>query len=221
MHGLINKALQSFISDSFGPLAWRAVAQRSGVLQLLGNDGFEAMQIYDDQLTEAMLASAEVVLRRPRDSLLEDLGTYLVSHTRMDPLRRLLRFGGVSFTDFLHSLEDLQGRSHLAVPQLALPDLSIRETGPHRFCLACGPGLPGFGHVMLGILRALADDYGALAVLEHRSAGAGTADGPGPGADFPCAVEGCDSRVQETIAIEVHDPAYHAGKRFDLAAEVY
>ncbi|MFN4100023.1 MAG: heme NO-binding domain-containing protein [Pararhodobacter sp.] len=199
MHGLVNKALQNFIGDSFGAPVWRAVSQRSGILQLLGPDGFEAMQIYDDRLTDAMLDAAVEVLRRPRESLLEDLGTYLVSNQKMDPLRRLLRFGGVSFTDFLYSLDDLQGRSHLAVPDLALPDFVLSDLGPHHYRLACNDAAPGFGHVMVGILRAIADDYGALAVLEHHGGEAGAV---------------------QTISIEVHDPAYHAGKRFDLAAEV-
>lgn len=198
MHGLINKAIQSFICDSFGGTAWHEVAQHSGVAQVLGPDGFEAMQIYDDALTESVLDAAAQLLRRPRESLLEDLGTYLISNERLEPLRRLLRFGGVSFTDFLYSLDDLQGRSHLAVPDLSLPELSIDEAGMGHFTLTCWGGAAGFGHVMVGILRALADDYGALAVLEHR---------------------GSLHDDEEVIDIEVHDPAFHAGRRFDLAAE--
>lgn len=216
MHGLINKAMQSFFKDSFGVPAWREIARISQLNSLLDADGFEAMQTYDDSLTEGMLQAAVEVLRRPRDSLLEDLGTYLVSHERMEPLRRLLRFGGVSFTDFLYSLDDLQGRSRLAVPDLAVPDLSITETGRDSFEILCRGQLPGFGYVMVGVLRALADDYGALAVLEHTGGAAcggvdGGADGCHDNGTVPC----------ETISIEVHDPAYQESKRFELAAETF
>ncbi|GAB4264312.1 MAG: heme NO-binding domain-containing protein [Pararhodobacter sp.] len=204
MHGLVNRALQLFLCDSFGGATWHDIAQKSGVAQQLGPDGFEAMQMYDDALTDAVINAATERLRRPRDCLLEDLGTYLVSHERGEPIRRLLRFGGVSFTDFLYSLDDLQGRGHLAVPELALPELTIDEQGPGQFTLTCR-GCPGVGHVLVGILRALADDYGALAVLEHRGGDSGKGCTSAPGA--------------EVIAIEVHDPAFHAGRRFDLAAE--
>lgn len=197
MHGLINRAIQVFLTDSFGPSAWAAIVRDAGVAPVLGPDGFEAMQTYDDPVTDAVLDAASRSLRRPRDSLLEDLGTYLISNERLEPLRRLLRFGGVSFTDFLYSLEDLQGRSQLAVPDLSLPELSIDDGGQGGFVLTCRACAPGFGHVMVGILRALADDYGALAVLEHRG--------------------GTGSPGEETIMIEVHDPAFHAGRRFDLA----
>ncbi|MCA2012512.1 heme NO-binding domain-containing protein [Pararhodobacter sp. CCB-MM2] len=208
MHGLINKALQSFFSDSFGPAAWRDIALRAGLGRVLDSDGFEAMQNYDDAVTVSMLDAAAVTLRRPKESLLEDLGTYLVSHERMEPLRRLLRFGGVSFTDFLYSLDDLQGRSRLAVADLAVPDLSIREIGPDSFRLMCRGQLPGFGHVLVGVLRALADDYGALAVLEHAGEGVDCCDGN----EIPCC---------ESIEIVVHDPAHQDAKRFELAAETF
>lgn len=216
MHGLINKAMQSFFKDSFGVPAWREIARVSHLNNVMDADGFEAMQSYDDSVTEGMMQAAVEILRRPRDSLLEDLGTYLVSHERMEPLRRLLRFGGVSFTDFLYSLDDLQGRSRLAVPDLAVPDLSITETGPDSYVLLCRGQMPGFGHVMVGVLRALADDYGALAVLEHTGG-----EQPGEGSD---ALNGCHDNATspcETISIEVHDPAYQESKHFELAAETF
>ena len=208
MHGLVNKAMQSFFSDSFGVPAWREIASRAGLGCVLDADGFEAMQSYDDAVTVAMLDAAAATLRRPRESLLEDMGTYLVSNERMEPLRRLLRFGGVSFTDFLHSLDDLQGRSRMAVADLSLPELSISELDSDSYSLLVRGQMPGFGHMMVGILRALADDYGALAVLEHTGEGTGCCSGN-------------DGITCETIRIDVHDPAFQAAKGFELAAESY
>ncbi|MCC5999713.1 MAG: heme NO-binding domain-containing protein [Pararhodobacter sp.] len=209
MHGLINKAIQSFLVDTYGHEAWEQIRQQAGLASVLGAHGFEAMQTYDPRLTDAMIDSAVRALDRPRPSLLEDLGTYLVSNPRLAGLRRLLRFGGVSFTDFLHSLEELPGRTRLAVPELTLPDLITEETGPGCFNLTCRSCPPGFGHVMLGVLRALADDYGALTVAEH--AGATCL----PPHDRARRRE--QGLVDECIMIEVHDPAFHAGRRFDLA----
>jgi len=207
MHGLINKAIQSFLCESFGEALWQDVAQRSGLALELGAEGFEAMQLYDSHLGEAVLASASKLLAIPRESLLEDLGTFLVSNDRLEALRRLLRFGGVSFTDFLYSLDDLQGRTRLAVPELELPELTLSEDGPGRFALTCHRCPPGFGHVMVGILRTLADDYGALAVLEH----CGSRPAPATGA------RRADQVPDELIMIELYDPAFHTGRRFELA----
>lgn len=210
MHGLVNKAIQSFLRDTFGAAFWDDIAQLSGIAPELGPDGFEAMEIYDQWLTDALLAATTERLARPRETILEDLGTYLISSDKMDPLRRLLRFGGVSFTDFLYSLDDLQGRTALAVPELVLPELRLFEddTVPGRFQLICHACPPGFGHVLVGVLRALADDYGALAVLEH----AGSRPSREPG----------ERRLvhapDEVITIDLYDPDFHAGRQFALAA---
>lgn len=165
MHGLVNRSLQCFLRDTYGPDLWGAVARRAGI----GPDGFEAMQIYDDTLTETVLAAAAQQLAKPPEALLEDLGTYLVS---LEPLRRLLRFGGVGYADFLHSLDDLQGRAQLALPDLDLPALHLVAEPGGRFALHLGGGPAGevmarlAPPVLAGMLRAMADDYGALVLIE-------------------------------------------------------
>jgi hypothetical protein len=208
MHGLINRAIQCFLSDTFGAPLWEAVVLRADLAEALGPDGFDAMSLHDEALTEAMLGAACDQLGRPRESLLEDLGTYLIWNAELEPLRRLLRFGGRSFTEFLYSLEDLRGRTQLAVAELDLPDLELEELGAGRFSLRCRACPSGFGHVMVGILRALGDDYGALVVLEHLGS-------------VPPVQRGSDrrlhGRLDELLSIEVHDPDFHAGRKFDLA----
>lgn len=192
MHGLINRAIQSFVSTTYGVERWRRVAESAE----LGFTDFEAMLTYDDGLTRAVMAALCDALCRSEAELLEDLGTYLVSHPEVESLRRLLRFGGVSYQDFLHSLDELPDRARLAVSDLHLPALELRETGANSFRLICAPGLPGYSHVLLGILRAMADDYGALAFLEHRGGGA----------------EG------DAILIRLIEADFAEGRSFDLGA---
>ena len=163
MHGLINRSIQCFLRDTYGLVVWRQVAHAAG----LGFDSFEPLLTYDASLTEAVIETAARVLRRPRETVLEDLGTYLVSHPNLERLRRLLRFGGVTFRDFLHSLEDVPERSHLALPDLDLPELRLEDLGEGIYRLHCSAMISGVGHVIVGLLRAMADDYGALVLLDH------------------------------------------------------
>lgn len=162
MHGMINRALQSFLRDTYGPEAWTKITIGAGI----EGGGFEAMLSYPDDMTEAVLATAAAHLDTPRAMILEDLGTYLVSDPGMEPLRRLLRFGGTSFLEFLYSLDDLPDRARLAVSDLDLPRLELVEDERNRFLLHCRGGWPGFCCVMQGVLRAMADDYGALVMLD-------------------------------------------------------
>jgi hypothetical protein len=191
MHGLINRAIQCYVRDTHGDLAWRQVVRQAA----LGFDGFETMLTYEDSVTEDVLTACVEVLGRPRDSILEDLGTFLVSNHGSDGLRRLLRFGGVTFTDFLQTLEDTRGRGRLALPDLDLPILDLSEISPSLYTLKCRFPIEGSGHVIVGLLRAMADDYGALVLLNH--------DGQSP--------EG------EVIVIELLEVSYAQGRRFNLA----
>lgn len=162
MHGLINRTIQIFLRDTYGSEFWARLARRIDIPV----EGYEAMLHYDDRSTEDLLEAAAALLQRSRETILEDIGTWLVSSHVGQPLRRLLRFGGVTFTDFLNSLEDLPGRIRLALPDLQLPTLDLDDPGTGQFALTCR-GLPGFGHVLVGILGAMADDYGALVLLDH------------------------------------------------------
>ncbi|MFP4275582.1 MAG: heme NO-binding domain-containing protein [Paracoccaceae bacterium] len=192
MHGLINRAIQGFVVDSYGLNAWQEVALRAG----LGFAEFESMLVYEDAVTERTLDAASARLDRPREVLLEDLGTYLVSHPNTEALRRLLRFGGESYEEFLHSLEELPERARLAVSDLHLPELELREAARGRFLLACGPGPAGFGAVLMGVLRAMADDYGALVILDRLE---GTAE-------------------REIVQITLCHAGYSEGRAFELGA---
>lgn len=192
MHGLINRSIQCFLRDTYGPQVWSDVA----VAARLGFDSFEAMLSYDAELTEAVLTAACDHLDKRRDALLEDLGTYLVSHPNVEALRRLLRFGGTTFEELLHSLDELHDRAVLAVPDLEMPRLELRDHETSVYTLIVSHPYPGFGHVMVGVLRAMADDYGALALLEWQ----GRKD------------------QTETIGIELLVTAFAEGRHFDLGA---
>ncbi len=192
MHGLINRSIQSFLRDTYGEAVWSDVVLAAD----LPFSEFESMLSYDDALTGRVLQAASERLDRTTAVVLEDIGTYLVSHTANEGLRRLLRFAGVCYEDFLHSLDDLPDRTRLAVADLDLPALVLRQHSASQFTLTCGPGLPGLGHVLVGILRAMADDYGALVVLSHIGAGAGG----------------------ETIEIELIETSFSEGRRFELGA---
>ena len=169
MHELINKSLQSFVQDTYGNSLWEKVVEKAN----LPEPEFEAMLHYDDALVEQVIEASLDVLDRDRAGFLEDLGTYLVSHPKREALRRLLRFCGTSFIEFLHALDDLPGRVRLAIPDLEFPALDLRQFGAAEFLLTCDWKTDAAAHVMLGVIRAIADDYGALALFEAEGSGGG------------------------------------------------
>jgi len=168
MNGLINRSIQCFVRDTYGEDTWRRIARSLGV----GGDGYEMMLDYPDDETDRLIAIAASELGKDKQTLLEDLGTYLVSHETTRGIRRLLRFCGETFTEFLHALYDLPSRAQLAMPGLVIPELEVREDPPGQFRIFVLSDRQGWGDVVLGLLRAMADDFGALVLME-RGAGSG------------------------------------------------
>ncbi len=192
MHGLINKSFEGFLRKTYGDDLWRRSMEELDA----GVESFEAMFLYDDALTQRLVDIAADFLAKPREILLEDFGTFLVTDPQSERVRRLLRFGGVDYVDFLHSLDDLRGRARMAVPDLELPRLELAETGG-EFILTCIFAQPGFGHVLVGVLRALADDYGALALVEYRGRAGDT----------------------DTLSVRLLEVGFSEGRDFSLARE--
>ena len=170
MHGLINRSFQNYMTDTYGRNAWLRVAAKANV----SPPEFEAMLSYDDGVAPAVLDAMGEVLGRARGEIMEDIGAYLVSHPNTEAVRRLLRFGGVNFEDFLHSLDDLPDRAQMAVSDLHLPSIELHGHADGHFSLICDSPLAGFGHLMMGVLRVMADDYGVLALLELEEIDDGT-----------------------------------------------
>ena len=92
----------------------------------------------------------------------------------------------------------MPGRAQLAVPDIGLPAIRVIPHSQGRFTLICQGTVAGFGHVLAGVLRAMADDYGALALIDHVGE---TARG-------------------ETIEVELLEARYTEGRAFSLAMPV-
>ncbi|UWQ94705.1 heme NO-binding domain-containing protein [Rhodobacteraceae bacterium M385] len=191
MHGMINRALQGFIVETYGKDVWAEVRSVAD----LRFDEFEAMLHYDDALTVSCFEAVTRIVHQPEVSLLEDLGTFLITHPPLDPLRRLLRFGGASFAEFVLSLEELADRGRMAIPDIEVPEITVRQIDVAEFELSARWRLPGIGALLLGSLRAMADDYGALAFLQFVSSDGG----------------------EDRLNIVIHDAHHAEGRDFVLA----
>jgi Haem-NO-binding len=187
MDALLLRSLQGYVRDTFGVPLWQAVCRQAAQ----STETFEPMLRYDPGTADRVAICAADVLGRPVETIWEDMGTYLVTNPGHEGVRRLLRFGGTSFADFLLSLEEMPGRARLAMPDLGFPEMTLSETGPDRFEIRCQSRSAGIPRVLVGVLTAMADDYGTLCVIEATD----------------------DSR----ISVDILDSMHAEGRRFDLA----
>lgn len=197
MYGLLLRSIQTYIRATFGLVVWGRVLRAAGQPP----EGFEPMLPYDQQVLDEVVAACATELNRSADVILEDVGTFLVANPDHNALRRLLRFGGANYEDFLYSLEELPDRGRLAFPGLDLPLVDLTNTGQGAFSLSFAGGFPSLYPVLVGALRAMADDYGALVLIDE---------------DRQNAMVG--NRV---LTVQLLAEAHGAGRHFELAlAEV-
>lgn len=167
MNGLISRGLYSYVRGHHGSALWSDAVAEAG----LAPGEFEAMLTYEDALTSRMFDAVAGLLKRPRPNVMEEVGTHMLTNPGGESIRRLLRFVGATFEDFLNSLDDLPERTRLAVPHFNLPEMRLRKHSGGQYSLLCAAPVAGYGHVMVGLLRVMADDYRALALFEHRGTG--------------------------------------------------
>ncbi len=164
MLGVVNKAIEEFVITVHGGAVWQEV------LRDIGTPGFrfEPMLMYEDEKSYALIRALSKRLSKPQQDILDDIGTYLVTPPNGGALRRLLRFSGSSFDDFLFSLDDLNDRVDLALPDLQLPQIMVIPQTIDRVHVRVSQTWSGFAYVLQGLLRAMADDYGTLVFLDVR-----------------------------------------------------
>jgi hypothetical protein len=161
MHGLVFLSVTSFCRDTYGPEVLGRVLQSSGVDQAQ----FEPMLSYERAVLLRLKDGLSAELGKSHEDIAEDLGTYLVAHENCRSIRRLLRFSGHDFRDFIETLDELPDRARLALPDLKLPEIAIEHTAGQNIGIVFGQSLPWFCYVMIGVIRAMADDYGTLVFI--------------------------------------------------------
>ncbi|WP_167767169.1 heme NO-binding domain-containing protein [Jannaschia formosa] len=191
---MICKSLEAFLTSTYGPEIWARVRRTAGLQEA----HFETMRIYDDIVFARTLEAASQVLDRSCAGVMEDVGTWICTHPPLEPVRRLFRFCGTTFRTFLFSLNEIDARARMALPDLVVPSYSLRELGANRYEVRSHWSIPGAGGVLSGILHVLASDYGALIVIET-----GPAERAGDG-------------WRETISVQLFEEHFHEPAAFAL-----
>jgi hypothetical protein len=195
MHGLICRGFEDFLVTTHGGATWDAVRQEAGLPQV----SFEALLSYRDGDFMALQRAASGVLDMAVASLMEDLGTWICTHPPLAPVRRLFRFSGPTFRALIASLDEVDARARMALPDLTLPALRVQADGPDRHWVDTFWNIPGAAGVLMGVLRVMADEYGTLVMIE------------------PGEVSAVPGGWREVVRVHIADTGFAAPTGFALA----
>ncbi|MCF3974578.1 heme NO-binding domain-containing protein [Paracoccus salsus] len=186
MHRLVIRAVEEFLRDTYGAAMLSQViascnenARSNAVGSLAGPKGCGCS-------AEKIIPTAAILLKKPPEELFEDLGAWLASR---EAIRRLLRFSGRDFEDFVISLEELPGRAHFVIPELCIPRIDVHRQHGNTLRLVLPSSAPEWTAMLAGLLRAMADDYGTLGLID---------------------VEG------STVVVQISDQSFAEGRDFSL-----
>lgn len=188
MQQLVVRAVEEFLRQTYGDDLWLRVAGNPGDddrLALMGG-AFTSRGVS----VRNLVTSAAAELGKTAQELLEDGGAWLAGR---EAICRLLRFSGHDFRDFILSLEELPGRVHFVVPDLGVPEINVSVCEQGVFWLTLPEDSLGWPSILGGIIRAMADDYGALGVVT---------------------VEG------NVVTVGIPDDDFSAGREFSLVRDV-
>lgn len=151
MHRLVQRAIEEFIIATYGSDVWTKVAAGSRH-RITSNDETHGQKV---------MHAASGELGKPYVEMWEDLGAWLA---RLEPMRRLLRFSGRDFKDFLQNIVDLPDYTRMVVPDLKMPGMTV-VTEDEVLRILVRRRDPEWIHAIAGVVRVMADDYGALGLI--------------------------------------------------------
>ncbi len=189
MHGMVHKGIGVFATDYFGSDAWDGLRRELGI----DIDPASATQLNDLVATQILFNLADRSGRSKRD-VMEDYGTFLMTSDVTSGIRRLMRFGGSDFLEYIDSLEDLPGRVRLAIDDFILPPLTVIQSSESTYKVWVETKLGAFTFVLIGMFRAMADDYGVLSEIKHEER----------------------RDTGDMISIKIFDVGFDAGRDFSL-----
>lgn len=155
MYGLVNKALQDFITQEFGAEKWNTIRAKAGVKET----NFISMQPYDDEITYKLAGAASNILGITLEQALEAFGKYWVTYTANEGYGDMLKMCGGNLKEFLVNLDGLHARIRLSFPHLRPPSLKCSDIAECSLRLHYYSDRPGLAPMVIGLVKGLGSRF--------------------------------------------------------------
>ena len=171
MYGMVNQGIQAYVTENLGDAVWNAIAGKAGIV----DEEFETMLAYDDDVTYRLVAAASQVLGISATEVLDRFGAYWIGFASDTAVGRLLSFGGETFYEHLHNLNDMHDRIKLSLPHLNPPTFRLEQADGAVHRLHYFSDRVGLQPMVFGLLQGLAQASGVkieVRMIESRMDGA-------------------------------------------------
>lgn len=163
MYGLINKAVQGYLCETFGKEQWCSIAQEAGAYHA----GFISLETYPDEITYALVAKTSARLSIPADTLWERLGEYWIRYTASEGYGEFFACQAHGMMAFLENLNAMHERMALIHPQMRSPKFELRKISADSYELDYFSTRQGLAAFVKGMLHGLSKQFNQPADIEH------------------------------------------------------
>lgn len=151
MYGLVNKAVQGFVTSSFGQETWERIRQEAGVQEV----AFVGMNPYPDEVTYNLVGAGSKVLGLPAEQILEAFGIYYMTFSAKEGYGPMLKMMGDNLPEFLHNLNPMHERLKLTFPKLKPPLITVTDETPNSLHVHYHSDRPALAPFVVGLLKGL------------------------------------------------------------------
>jgi len=152
MYGMVNLAIEEFLTERFGPSVWQEVKARAAP----EIERFLNMEQYPDELTNRLMGAAVEITGTPPDQISDEFGDYFVGYAKRSGHGELLDIIGSSLPEALDNLDNMHTRVALAFPDLRPPTFWCTEVTDHTLILHYVSERRGMTSTIPGAVRGLA-----------------------------------------------------------------
>ena len=170
MYGIVNKAIQDLVTETFGEDKWEAVKEKSAV----DVDFFLSNEPYDDSITYELVGAASEVLGIPAGDVLQAFGEWWVLKTGKEKYGGLMEAGGNNLKEFLVNLPLFHNRIMLMYPKLTPPEFKVSDIEENSIHVHYHSEREGLQEFVRGLMSGLGKMYEVetnVELLQSRSDG--------------------------------------------------
>ena len=172
MYGLVNKAIEDFVTQQFGVETWERILEKAD----LDAEVFISMKTYPDDWTYKLVGAASGVLGLPADHILTAFGEHWIRFTQREGYGQLLTACGRTLPEFLKKLDNMHAHIGLTFAGSKMPSFRCTEIGPNQLQVDYYSERPGLGPMVVGLLRGLGVLFGNTVEVEFSQSRASGAD---------------------------------------------
>lgn len=155
MYGMFHRGLKQQVFDELGALAWQHIETELGT----GPRELVSLDVFDDDLTVAMMEAVARAMGLPFEQYLERLGEYWVRYVATGHYAQTVRFTGRTLREFLGNLDRLHLGVSTMLADARVPSFAVADQ-PDGLCVTYAASRAGLQHLVLGLLRGLLQHFG-------------------------------------------------------------